>query len=316
MLSTLKNWLAHPLTQGLDINDPRTTALRLRIIREKEFLRRIYEEWYETIRASLPPGEGAVLEIGSGGGFLKEYVPGLVTSDVFECPGVDMVVDAAALPFADGSLRAVVMTNVLHHIPAPRRFFREASRCVRAGGRVVMIEPWVTPWSRVVHRKLHHEPFEPEAADWGFPRTGPLSGANGALPWILFERDRAQFRREFPEWRVARVRPMMPFRYIASGGVGTRDLMPGWTYGLWRGLERLFEPWMKTWAMTAHIVLVKDEGGPAAAAGAEVAAGASAAEQAGGGGRAVPAGDGLEVAGGLNVEGGAGASPAPRNVGW
>jgi hypothetical protein len=42
----LKEWLAHPLTRGLDINDPNVTHLRRRIIQEKPFLRKIYQEWY------------------------------------------------------------------------------------------------------------------------------------------------------------------------------------------------------------------------------------------------------------------------------
>jgi SAM-dependent methyltransferase len=258
MSSHIRGWLAHPLTRGLDLDDPATTALRRRIVREKKFLRRIYEEWYEAIAAALPPGGGAVLEIGAGAGFLREYVPGLVASDVLATEGVDLVCDATRLPFAAGSLRAVVMTNVLHHVSDVRGFFREAARCVRAGGRVVMIEPWVTPWSRLVYGKLHHEPFDPAAAEWSFPAAGPLSGANGALPWILFERDREQFRREFPEWRVLPVKPSMPFRYVASGGFTTRDLMPAWTYPAWRGLERLLGPWMRTWATMAEIVLVRE----------------------------------------------------------
>jgi hypothetical protein len=36
----LKTWLAHPLTGGLDIDDPRTTHVRLTIIQQKKFLRR------------------------------------------------------------------------------------------------------------------------------------------------------------------------------------------------------------------------------------------------------------------------------------
>jgi hypothetical protein len=34
---------------------------------EKPFLKRIYVEWYEEIRAALPPDPAPVLEIGSGG---------------------------------------------------------------------------------------------------------------------------------------------------------------------------------------------------------------------------------------------------------
>ena len=39
----LKHWLEHPLTRGLDLDDPRTTHLRRRVLDEKRFLRRIYE---------------------------------------------------------------------------------------------------------------------------------------------------------------------------------------------------------------------------------------------------------------------------------
>jgi hypothetical protein len=40
----LKSLLAHPLTCGLDLDDPRTTELRRRIIQEKSFLRQIYQD--------------------------------------------------------------------------------------------------------------------------------------------------------------------------------------------------------------------------------------------------------------------------------
>jgi SAM-dependent methyltransferase len=161
------------------------------------------------------------------------------------------------LPFAAGSLRAIVMTNVLHHLPQPRRFLADAAHCVRPGGALVMIEPWVSPWSRFVYGRLHHEPFEPHARTWEFPATGPLSGANGALPWILFVRDRAQFEAEFPEWRIEHIQPGMPFRYLLSGGVSLRSLMPGASEGLWRGVERLMQPCMSRWAMFASIKLVR-----------------------------------------------------------
>lgn len=251
----LKSWLAHPLTRGLDIDDPRTTQLKRRIIQEKGFLRQIYEEWYVAIAAALPSGTGPVLELGSGAGFLSDFVPGLITSEVFYCPGVDAILDGLHLPFADGALRGVVMTDVLHHLHQPRFFFSEAARCVEPGGVIVMVEPWVTPWSRLIYERLHHEPFRPDAAEWGFPSTGPLSGANGALPWILFERDRAQFESEFPEWQIQSIRPTMPFRYLLSGGLSLRSLMPSCSFGVWRRLENVLRPWMNSQGMFAQIVL-------------------------------------------------------------
>ncbi|MGA2229904.1 MAG: class I SAM-dependent methyltransferase [Tepidisphaeraceae bacterium] len=310
---SLRRWLAHPLTRGLDVDDPRTTELRKRIIAEKPFLRRIYQEWYEMLAGAIPPlspspctqgegrGEGssgrpcslpeskcdphpnplpeygstsltagmergrdqrrsgAVLELGSGAGFLDQYIPGLITSDLFPCPGIKCVLDGQRLPLADATLRAIVMIDVLHHLPHARLFFAEAARCVRPGGVIAMIEPWNTPWAKWVYQHLHAEPFETESTTWEFPAQGPLSGANMALPWIILQRDRAQFEREFPQWRVKKLRAFMPFRYLVSGGVGFKNLMPSFTFSLWRGVEKCLSPLHNQLGMFVFAVLERSE---------------------------------------------------------
>jgi SAM-dependent methyltransferase len=253
----LKTLLAHPLTRGLDLDDPRTTELRRTIIREKPFLRKLYAEWYQDICDSLPAGDEPVLELGSGAGFLSEFLPGVINSDVFRMPGLSLVLDGRALPFREASLRGIVMTEVLHHIPDPERFLREAARCVRPAGAVIMIEPWVTAWGRFVWDRLHHEPFLPDAASWTIPSSGPLSGANGALPWIMFARDRDRFQERLPAWAIASIRIDLPFRYLLSGGVSLRSVMPGWSFGAWRWLEQRLDPWMGTLGTFAKIVLTR-----------------------------------------------------------
>ena len=257
LTARLRTWLAHPLTRGVDLDDPSATVLRRQIIQQKSGLRQIYREWYEGISSAMPAGEEPVLEVGSGPGFLGDYIPKLIRSEVFPCRGVELVLDAAQLPFAAGTLRGIVMTDVLHHVPQPRTFLTEAGRCVRPGGVLAMVEPWVTPWSKLVYGRLHHEPFRPEATQWEFRSAGPLSGANGALPWIIFQRDRERFEREFPEWWIRSIVPMLPFRYLVSGGVSMRTLMPAAGLRLVRRLEQALQPWMRTWAMFARIVLVR-----------------------------------------------------------
>ena len=245
--------MAHPLTAGLRIDDPATTQLRRQIISSKPFLKAIYDEWYSLLAKELPAGNGDVLELGSGAGFCDVYIKDLITSEVFPSPAVRLVVDGRHIPFDNGSLRAIVFTDVLHHMPDVRQFFSEAVRCLRPGGKILMIEPWVTTWSRFVYGNFHHEPFLPKAQDWSFPSTGPLSGANGAIPWIVFVRDRNKFESEFPELKIEKIQSFMPFRYLVSGGVGMRSLMPGFTHSLWAGLERLLEPQMYYLAMFAFI---------------------------------------------------------------
>ena len=248
----LRRLVTHPLTRGRDLDDPNTTALRRQIIQSKPFLRQIYVEWYRTLTADLPPGPGRVLELGSGAGFFRQVVAEAICSEIFLCPDITLVLDGQRMPLADASLRAIVMTDVFHHLPRARQFFAEATRCVGSGGVVAMIEPWVSAWSKLIYTRLHHEPFRPEAAEWEFPSTGPLSGANGALPWIVFQRDRAIFEREFPAWRIERVDPIMPIRYLLSGGVSMRSLLPGWMHLPVATFEHLAG---QRAAMFAHIVL-------------------------------------------------------------
>ena len=253
----LRNWLEIEYLRGLDLDDPSTTALRRRTIRENTFLSRIYDDWYGRIVASIPAGQGRVVELGSGAGFLRERLPGLITTETFYLDGMSVIVDGRRMPFSDGMLKAVVMTNVLHHIPEVRQFFTEATRLVRPGGVISMLEPWVSSWSKLVYGRLHHEPFDATSESWEFPSDGPLSGANGALPWMIFRRDRDRFEHEFPAWRVERVTPLMPFAYLMSGGVSMRQLMPAWSYRPLRWFEDALGPMLPHLAMFAHIVLVR-----------------------------------------------------------
>lgn len=243
--------LQHPLTRGLSVDDPRTTGLRRQIITSKPFLRQIYAEWYALILDALGERQ-LVIELGSGAGFFKVACPRSITSEILLTPGVDLIADACTLPFPDCTIDAIVMTDVFHHIPDVEGFLTEASRCLRSGGKLVMVEPWRTPWSEWVYGTLHPEPFEP-LAEWRIPSTGPLSGANGALPWIVFKRDLARFARQFPRWNLARIQPLMPFAYLLAGGVSLRSLAPSWLYRPVRALESRLQ--QERWAMFALIEL-------------------------------------------------------------
>jgi hypothetical protein len=158
----LKTWLAHPLTRGLNIDDPHTTHVRLRIIQEKKFLRQIYQEWYRALVASLPSCEGSVLELGAGAGFLAEYIPDLIASEIVYAPNIKVVTDGMRLPFTAASLRVIVMPEVLHHLAEQTTFFlrRLHAVCAQAVWYQSMIEPWVSNWSHFIYTHLHHEPFQ------------------------------------------------------------------------------------------------------------------------------------------------------------
>jgi len=253
----LNRLLAHPLTRGVDIDDPETTNLRRVIVQQKEFLRKVYERWYSLIVNALPGDNYPILELGSGAGFLQAYVANLIASEIFICDGINAVLNGLFLPLKQSSLGGIVMIDVLHHLPDPPKFFAEAARCVRPDGSIIMIEPWVTPWSKIIYTKLHHERFDWKTPDWKFSSSGPLSGANGALPYIIFSRDRARFEREFPMWKIESNKPIMPVLYLLSGGISLRALVPGWSFELWSLFERIIEPLNRYLGMFCIIKLVR-----------------------------------------------------------
>jgi SAM-dependent methyltransferase len=255
----LEALFTHPLARNIDLNSPETTELHSCIIQDKPFLKQFYQDCYLSISNLLPDEiNGPVLELGSGGGFLKIYISNLVTSEILKVSNIDVILDGQQLPFKNASLRAIVMIDVFHHIPDVKSFLTDASRSIKPGGAVIMIEPWVTKWSRFVYTYLHHEPFDPKIKKWMLPKGRPLSNANSALPWIVFERDREKFQDEFPKWQKMSVKLHSPFCYLVSGGVSYRSFMPGRFYRVFRQFEDLLRPFFSSLAMFATIRLHRE----------------------------------------------------------
>jgi ubiquinone/menaquinone biosynthesis C-methylase UbiE len=64
--------------------------------------------------------------------------------------------DAKGLPFEDASFDAVYSNTILHHIPDPQPFLREARRVLRRGG-VLLIRDLIRPENEVRVLELVHE---------------------------------------------------------------------------------------------------------------------------------------------------------------
>jgi SAM-dependent methyltransferase len=250
----------HTYTQlrRIDIDSPDRTFQHSQIIRQKPFLRQIYTDWYLTLLKCLPETLiGPVVELGSGGGFCKELIPGLITTEILPVAGVDILLDGQQLPFKERCLKGIVMVDVFHHLPKIDHFLIEAARCVKPGGVIVMVEPWNTIWSRLIYRFLHHEPFDPNAIKWEISSGGPLSCANSAMPWIVFERDRRRFVKNYPQWSIQHVKLHTPFRYLLSGGFSMPGLVPYKSHRFLHFVEDCLEPFMPYLAMFASILLVR-----------------------------------------------------------
>lgn len=196
---------------------------------QKETIRLLYRDFHRRLLDSCPAGR--VLDIGGGTAHIKDVRPDIVSTDILLFPGIDVVADAHQLPFPDESFMGVVMLDVLHHLERPIEFLEEASRVLKPGGRLAMIEPAMTTLARRFYDYFHAEPVDMDAdpfADVAInPDRDPFD-ANQAIPTLLFATSAACRRVEevIPSLRVRSVKWLSLFAYPMSGGFQSWSLMP------------------------------------------------------------------------------------------
>jgi SAM-dependent methyltransferase len=179
---------------------------------------------FEWMNEYVGPGARGI-DIGCGAGFSKEFIRArrVWLTDFAPAPFLDVAgVDALRLPFRDQAFDFVTASNVVHHVPTPGRFFREARRVVRPGGHLLIHEPQASLLFRAVLRLMRHEgySFDVNVFDDTCICTDPddLWAGNNAIARMLFD-DHGAFTRAHPEWRIVRDEPCECLMFLNSGGV-------------------------------------------------------------------------------------------------
>jgi SAM-dependent methyltransferase len=221
-------------------------------------LRAVYADIFSDVRQTLAPGR--TLEIGSGIGLARDYVPGLVTSDVVATRYVDRAVSAYEIP-TDG-WDNIIAFDVLHHLQEPLRFFASASRALAVGGRIVLAEPAGTPWGRWLYRMFHHEPCRPRVVEppFVFPAEADGSFANMGMGHALFSLHRPVVtgRLHQLDLAIVTVKYRDLLAYPATGGFSRPALLPVPVLrGLMKIERRLPQALMRLLALRMLIVLEK-----------------------------------------------------------
>ena len=251
-------WLKEPSLKGMQPGTVEFFARQKALILGRPLMKRCYDDWYARLLADIRsvPGPGALVELGSGGSYLKMLEPEIITSDV--SPGIaEQVIDARQLPFPDASIRALLLTHVFHHIPDVDAFLREAERTLVPGGVISMIDVAHTPFARFFFRNFHHEPYDDRLAEWRFEQGDSMMDSNQALTWMVFVRDRARFESRYPGLQIECLDLMPWFTYFVSGGVTMRYIIPGLLDWPLIGIEWLIGPLSPLLALSWHIRIRK-----------------------------------------------------------
>ena len=195
---------------------------------QNDLLRTLYGRWYRKMVDLASPVPGKRLEIGGGIGNFKDYDPDCLSTDIFPYPWLDARSDAQELPFRDASVSNIFLFDVLHHIPSPTRFVEEAERVLTPGGRVILMEPYISPFSNVVYSRFHPEDHDLSTDPFSLSdqsSADPLDG-DQAIPTIMFWKRRAEFESRFPSFRIEHSERLAYLAYPLSGGFRRKPLLP------------------------------------------------------------------------------------------
>lgn len=252
--------LEDPALAGIEIGSEQWFEAQRTIIASRPLVRETYDRWYSDmlrdVRSAPDFQDTRVLEIGSGAGYVKNVDPSVITSDVVG-GHADMIVDAQNLPFQDASLRGILLTHVFHHIPDVTKFLAEAMRVLVPGGVVTMIDVAHTPLSRLIFGRFHPEKYDHNVTEWELDTSGTYGGANQALSWMVFVRDRALFESRFPSLTIECIEYLPWLGYMLSGGGTRRDLIPASLVPAVRALDSVFTTLNPLCALHWHIRLRK-----------------------------------------------------------
>lgn len=235
-----------------------------RVWERKRVLRRIYNEEFFARLLSFRKKDGTSVEVGAGPGFFKQALPGVLSTDIVWCPWLDAVADAQKLPFQTASVANIFGVDMLHHVAAPMTFLREAQRVLVSGGRLILVEPWVTPFSYFIYRFFHQEECDLSARPWELAEAQPPSDkkafdGNQAIPYLLFgKRHRSQTFGSLPGLTPLAIEPFCLFSYLLSMGFKPMSLLPEFFYPAVSKIERATLPlWRRLAALRVFLALEK-----------------------------------------------------------
>src|SRR5574339_385780 len=225
----------------------------------KPLLQILYGDFYRLIAqnlSSLP--DKKVVELGSGLGNIKEFIPDCLRTDLFPNPWIDQVENAYRLSFADGSVSDLILTDVFHHLKYPGNALQEFHRVLHKGGRVIMLEPAVSLLGLIVYGVLHTKPIAlTQESKWFAPRGWSAEdidyfAAQGNATRVFLG---TRFRSELERWQKVETIRLSALAYAASGGYSGPQLYPKSILLLIKGLEKILDLFPILFATRLLIIL-------------------------------------------------------------
>ena len=262
LFTNIRDYLQEPRLKGINPDSDEMLAIHSKVLYEKPMMREVFSEFYDACLTAdekyFKLGSGKSIEIGAGVSFFKKQYPHIISTDVKKADNLDMVVDALNMPFENNSIHAIYGINCFHHFPDPDKFFSELERVLEKGCGCVLIDPYYGTVARRFYKKLFDsETFDMTQKEWTNNSMGVMNGANQALSYIVFKRDKKIFEARHPNLEIVVQKPLNNYlRYLLSGGLNFRQILPSYFSALIKLTEFLLIPLNSIFALH-HIIVIR-----------------------------------------------------------
>jgi SAM-dependent methyltransferase len=210
---------------------------------KKPSLQKAYGYFYSLIAGQLDCQlAGIKLEVGSGMGNIKKFIPDCITSDLFPNPWLDRVESIYGLNFPDESVSNLILFDVWHHLEHPANALAEARRVLVPGGKLILMEPAMSFLGQMVYGKCHHEPvgfdvaISPAIVDMSQPESNRYFAAQSSAHRIFKKRELPQL---LEGWNVTSIEEITSFAYWGTGGFSGPQLYPDALYPVIHGFDKI-----------------------------------------------------------------------------
>lgn len=226
----------------------------------KPILHTIYNDFYSIILSHIDHNlTGKIVELGSGIGNLKEYLPECCCTDLFSNPWIDQVENAYKLSFADNSVSNIILFDVFHHIEYPQIVLDEFNRVLQKDGRVIIFEPSISILGWIVYGFFHKEDvawfkkINRENSNVDIEKLGYYAAQGNASRIFLHKKYKSMLN----NFDIITHKKIAAIAYVLSGGYSSKQLFPDRLYPRIKGFEKFANHFPSFFSTRLLVVLKK-----------------------------------------------------------
>jgi SAM-dependent methyltransferase len=263
-MKRIVKYLREADVESVDIDGNERLSVHKKVLSRKPILSAVFKDFhqlFDSFDRQFFAGGGLRVELGSGVAPMRNSFPDVLATDIVPAEGLDKLLDAQAIDLEPDSVRVIFAQNCFHHLSKPEQFFQELNRVLSVGGGAILLEPYHGPLAAFLFKRLFNtEGYDKDYPTWETPATGPMNGANQALSYIVFVRDREHLSRQFPKLEIVHKCTCNNYlMYLLSGGLNFKQLIPNFAAPVFRLFQFLSTP-LSRWIALHHIIIIRKIG--------------------------------------------------------